>query len=261
MVCPDIEDPKMKSRTNNNIGWLFASALMAASTAASAQEQSKMPNQSNFSCDQPGIKKIFIDALNGSQELRDGGIRIIDFKSDRMVMADADKNTVACHGAMIVDGGKKFTGVVRIAAPGDKTDIDWYDDNTEDGLMASNKSSQSAKQTTSSNESGSFSARDIAKIISTYDDNEMRFKRDYAGQTFSDSLPFESASEPPFVKDQYIVSFGRKGGLGKVYCIIKNPSDIAEVANWHKGDMIRIQAKIYNVVMNSIALNKCDLAK
>jgi hypothetical protein len=42
----------------------------------------------------------------------------------------------------------------------------------------------------------------------TYEDNEIRFKRDYVGKTFSGVLPFKSADENLLAKGTYSIGFG-----------------------------------------------------
>ena len=84
--------------------------------------------------------------LNASVELEERKITLTDFQSDKTLSADAAKNSFSCHGVMLLSGGQRFAGVLTMAAPGDKTDIDWYDDDAENGLVNFNKSPMSADE-------------------------------------------------------------------------------------------------------------------
>ncbi|MCK1303792.1 hypothetical protein IVB33_17200 [Bradyrhizobium sp. 24] len=113
-------------------GLICLTALTFAGTPSFAQQPPKL---SGAQCDPPALKKLVIDELNGSSELAKRKIKIIDYKSDKLLVSDPAKNTIACHTTMVIANGQRFSGVLTVAAPGDKTDIDWYDDDAEKGLM------------------------------------------------------------------------------------------------------------------------------
>jgi hypothetical protein len=130
----------MKDRMAARIGLLFSAFLMVASPYSAAQEKPRAPAGANDFCDRPDLKKIILNALNASVEFEERKIKPIDFQSDKTLSADPAKNSFSCHGVMLLSGGQRFAGVLTMAAPGDKTDIDWYDDDAEKGLMNFNKS-------------------------------------------------------------------------------------------------------------------------
>ncbi|WP_426610581.1 hypothetical protein [Bradyrhizobium sp. McL0616] len=121
------------------------SLLILAGTPSLAQQTQK---KGGTPCDPPNLKKIVIDELNASSELAGRKIKIIDYKSDKLLLADPAKNTIACHTTMVIADGQKFPGVLTVAAPGDKTDIDWYDDDAETGLMKARSVPMPADETT-----------------------------------------------------------------------------------------------------------------
>lgn len=125
------------------MSWVF---LIALSASSDAQQKPKAPDTAKNICDSPKIKKIIIDALNSSIEFEKRKIKLVEFQSDKMLSADSDKNSFSCHGVMSLSGGQRFSGVLTMAAPGDKTDIDWYDDDPANGLVAFNKSSVPAEE-------------------------------------------------------------------------------------------------------------------
>jgi len=102
---------------------------------------------------------------------------------------------------------------------------------------------------------------DLPKVVSTYRENEMRFKRDFLGRKFLDVLPFMNSKEKIFAKDSYTVSFGTGRVLGDVDCTVSSPAAIAEIANWNKGDSIHIEGVVKDVTFGSVQLNPCTLSK
>jgi hypothetical protein len=137
---------EVNQRLVAKLGALFYALSMVAGTPSVAQQKPKVPAGANQFCDQPNIKKIILNALNGSVEFEERKIKLIDFQSDKLLSADPAKNSFSCHGVMFLSGGQKFSGVLTMAAPGDKTDIDWYDDDAENGLVNFNKSSMPADE-------------------------------------------------------------------------------------------------------------------
>jgi hypothetical protein len=104
----------------------------------------------------------------------------------------------------------------------------------------------------------SLSGTDLPKVVSTYRENEMRFKRDFLGKPFSDVLPFRSATESTFIKGSYLVGFG-KGFTGDVNCTVKSPLLISTIANWNKGDQIQIDGIVKDVTLGTVNLDECKL--
>lgn len=102
---------------------------------------------------------------------------------------------------------------------------------------------------------------DLKKIAGTYSENEMRYKRDFAGKSFSAVLPFRSAKENMFFKGQYRVGFGRGGFTSDVDCTIDNTADVNRVTDWNKGDMIHVSGVVSDVTMGSVELKPCQMTK
>jgi hypothetical protein len=108
--------------------------LTSAASQSIAQGRVKTAALSDVRCDQPALKKVIIDALNSSSEFQERKIKIINYRSDRTLSADVSQNTISCHAVMVIASGREFPGILKIAAPGSKTDIDWYDDHPGNGL-------------------------------------------------------------------------------------------------------------------------------
>ena len=99
---------------------------------------------------------------------------------------------------------------------------------------------------------------DLPRVVSTYRENEMRFKRDFFGKKFSDVMPFLKATEKLFSKDSYTISFGESTSAD---CSVTSPEDISTIANWNKGDKIYVEGIIRDVTMGSVQLDSCTLSK
>jgi TPR repeat protein len=118
-----------------------------------------------------------------------------------------------------------------------------------------------ANRMTASNSAVLLGGDDLPNVVSTYRENEMRFKRDFLGKKFSDVLPFLKATEKLFSKDDYRVSFGTGKVLGDLDCTVASPAEISEIANWNKGDKIHVEGIVKDVTMGSVHLDPCSLSK
>lgn len=107
----------------------------------------------------------------------------------------------------------------------------------------------------------SLSGGDLQKIVGTYQENEMRFKRDFFGRQFSDVLPFRSAKESILFEGKYLIGFGTGRFLSDVDCEVTSPADVARIANWNKGDEIHIEGIVKDVTMGSVELDQCSLTR
>jgi TPR repeat protein len=116
-------------------------------------------------------------------------------------------------------------------------------------------------QMVQSNSAVILAADDLPKIAKTYRENEMRFKRDFFGKQFSGVLPFMSAKESMFSEGTYSVGFGTGNFSSDIDCNVKSPAEIAEIANWNKGDKIRIGGVVKDVTMGTVVLEPCTLSK
>jgi hypothetical protein len=128
------ENDGFKYRLAKKVGMYGLLPLLFTGAASIAQERPKEMDRGGVRCDRPALKKVIIDALNTSSEFQERKIQIVDYQSDRTISTDPSKNSISCHAIMVIANGQKFAGVLTIAAPGDKTDIHWYDDDAENGL-------------------------------------------------------------------------------------------------------------------------------
>ncbi len=106
-----------------------------------------------------------------------------------------------------------------------------------------------------------LSGTDLPKIVNTYRENEMRFKRDFLGRSFSDTLPFLKTTEKIFSKDVYRVSLGGGNVFGDVDCTVSSKADIAVISSWNRGDNIAVEGIIKDVTLGSVQLEPCRLSK
>jgi pyruvate/2-oxoglutarate dehydrogenase complex dihydrolipoamide acyltransferase (E2) component len=104
-------------------------------------------------------------------------------------------------------------------------------------------------------------ADSLSKIVDTYRQNEIRFKRDYVGKQFDDVLPFRSAKAKIFSEDQYTVGFGKGMFVSDIDCTVSDKATMDRVIDWNKGDRIRIRGVIKDVTMGSVQLDRCQLSE
>jgi hypothetical protein len=132
----------VKQRLVRKLGAVFSALLMAAGAPSVAQEKPKTAAESE-NCMGPALKKIVLEALNASADFQERKVKLVDFQNGKTVKADYAKNTISCHGVMVLAEGHKFAGFLTVASPNDKTDIDWYDDDAEKGLVNFNRPASS----------------------------------------------------------------------------------------------------------------------
>jgi hypothetical protein len=98
----------------------------------------------------------------------------------------------------------------------------------------------------------------IPHIVATHKDNELRFKRDYAGKRLSFSSTFAGAREG---FGGIRVTFG-SGNIGQtdIDCKMEttNPM-VAKIIDWRKGLRVNVEGTIYSVFVNDITLTDCTL--
>jgi hypothetical protein len=90
---------------------------------------------------------------------------------------------------------------------------------------------------------------ELRRIANTYCNNEIRFKRDYAGRKFEAVMPFNNASKQLFgLLPGYMLTFG-PGGMsgGNVVCSIDDEPTIQRVIEWNKGRKAVIRGSIRDV--------------
>jgi hypothetical protein len=100
---------------------------------------------------------------------------------------------------------------------------------------------------------------DLSRIHSTYDSNQARFFRDFAGKRFLSSLPIVNIVENPIFRGRYSVYFGNNGLLGDVRCEFSNKSDIADIAEVNKGDIVSVSGIVEDHTFGAIDLTSCQV--
>ena len=101
--------------------------------------------------------------------------------------------------------------------------------------------------------SADFGPTDIAKAISTYEQNQIRFHRDYAGKQISFSWVFNSARKHWF-GNGYIVQLG-----DNVTCDVNDPTTLNTVIEWNKGQNVSVIGTIDDVTFGTLELKNCNL--
>ncbi len=64
-----------------------------------------------------------------------------------------------------------------------------------------------------------------------------------------------------FIKGTYRVGFWTGRFVSGVDCKVTSPGEISEIANWNKGDNIRVEGIVEDVTMKSVELDQCSLSK
>ena len=89
-----------------------------------------------------------------------------------------------------------------------------------------------------------LSSADIQRIHSTYENNQARFFRDFAGRHFSSKMPIRGISENPIFRGSFNIFFGDGGLLGDVKCELSDKNDIARITEMNKGDIVNVSGVI-----------------
>lgn len=95
---------------------------------------------------------------------------------------------------------------------------------------------------------------DLEAMRSTYEKNQARFVRDFAGKTFQASLQVDSITRSRTAKDRFDVSL-EKG----VSCGTDDPKVVSFITNLNKGDRVRVKGVIDDIVNGKVELAKCEL--
>jgi hypothetical protein len=85
-------------------------------------------------------------------------------------------------------------------------------------------------------------------------------KRDFKGKQFEAVLPFRSASEIFLSDGKYLIGFGAGRFVSDVDCIVTDNAVMARVADWSKGDKIKVTGVVQDVSIGSVALDSCSLS-
>ena len=100
-----------------------------------------------------------------------------------------------------------------------------------------------------------LSASDIPKIISTYYEYDLEFKRDYLGKTITAMMFFNNVREKAFVTG-YFVGFDGLNGSAGLTCDFSEtlPSGFID---WDAGKSVYLTGVVYEVVLATLYLEGC----
>ena len=105
-----------------------------------------------------------------------------------------------------------------------------------------------------------LSSADIQRIHSTYENNQARFFRDFAGRHFSSKMPIRGISENPIFRGSFNIFFGDGGLLGDVKCEFSDKNDIARITEMNKGDIVNVSGVIKDHALGVIELKECSIS-
>jgi hypothetical protein len=103
-----------------------------------------------------------------------------------------------------------------------------------------------ARPTTQSTQSEMISA-----VLTTYRQNEARFRHEYVGRLFSARMRLSRVSES-------VIGETTRVDFGSVHCNLARGSNRAIIA-WNKGDEIEISGIIKDIWFGSVELERCSL--
>ena len=99
-------------------------------------------------------------------------------------------------------------------------------------------------------------ANDIPKIITTYYEDKLKFRRDYLGKAFISTMFFENIGGEAF-GGGYFVGFAGINGSAGVTCSFSE-SLPNEVIHWDAGKSVSLTGIVYRVVLVNLYLEKCE---
>jgi len=102
-----------------------------------------------------------------------------------------------------------------------------------------------------------FGNSDARLIVDTSRNNELRFKLDFKGKTFSDVMRFESAKERTFGSG-YLVEFSERNFTG-IYCFVDDKAILKRVIDWNKDKMVKVTGIIEAAMFGKIELDNCKI--
>jgi hypothetical protein len=94
------------------------------------------------------------------------------------------------------------------------------------------------------------STPDISAMVTTYRQNEARFRHEYVGRLFSGRMRLSRVSEN-------VIGETTRVDFGSVHCNLPRGSNRAIIA-WNKGDEIEIRGTIKDVWFGSVELERCS---
>ncbi len=112
-----------------------------------------------------------------------------------------------------------------------------------------------------SNSSGIASSQDLAasdipKIMNTYYENKLEFKRDYLGKTLTATMFFNNVREKAFVTG-YFVGFDGVNGSAGLTCSFSETLP-SEFIDWDAGKSVSLTGVVSGVVLATLYLERCE---
>jgi len=101
---------------------------------------------------------------------------------------------------------------------------------------------------------------DIQRIHATYENNQARFFRDFAGKRFSSKMPIARVSENVIFRGSFNVFLGPGGLLGDVQCEVSNKNDVARITEMNMGDIVTVSGVIKDHTLGVIELKDCSIS-
>ncbi len=100
-----------------------------------------------------------------------------------------------------------------------------------------------------------LAASDIVKIIITYHENELQFKRDYLGKTLIATMFFDNVGGAAFGGGHFVRFDGINGSAG-LTCSFSEALP-HEVNDWDTGKAVSLTGVVYDVVLSTLYLKRC----
>jgi tetratricopeptide (TPR) repeat protein len=100
-----------------------------------------------------------------------------------------------------------------------------------------------------------LAASDIVKIITTYHENNSKFKRDYLGKTLIATMFFDNVGGAAF-GGGYFVGFDGINGSAGLTCSFSDTLP-NEVVDWDAGNSVSLTGVVSDVVLSTLYLNRC----
>jgi hypothetical protein len=102
---------------------------------------------------------------------------------------------------------------------------------------------------------GDLTDADLDAMRSTYEKNQARFVRDFAGRTFLASLQVENVTRSRAVKNRFDLNLERG-----ITCGIDEPQIVSFITNLNKGDKVRVRGVVEDIANGNVELTKCELS-
>jgi hypothetical protein len=108
------------------------------------------------------------------------------------------------------------------------------------------------EQTTTSPPKKIFTNRDRDALVRISRENEILFNRDYKGHLFVDTVRFQRASEK-------IIGSGYQIQFEGAYCFISDKAVLAEIAEFPKGQLVKLKGTIKTTMFGDLTLSDCSI--